>query len=64
MPLPNLKATKVTATEIPYKTLVLRADPDFEAAKRREPFYEFTRRTFWEDTSRQGPYSDVPNQQD
>lgn len=58
------KATKVRTLEIPYKSLVLRHDPDFEASKRREPFYEFTGRTFREDTSRQGPYSTVPNDRD
>lgn len=55
------KATKVRTLETPYLTLVLRADPDFEASKRKEPFYEFTRRTFREDTRRQGPYSTKPN---
>lgn len=58
------KATKVRQTEIPFKTLILRADPDFEAAKRREPFYEFKRRTFRGDNSKQGPYSTSPNQKD
>lgn len=54
---------KVTTREIPYRALVLKADPDFEASKRKEPFYSFGggRRTFNEDTSKQGPYSDVPN---
>lgn len=28
--------------EIPYKTQVLKADPDFEQAKRREVTYEFS----------------------
>ena len=42
--------------------MVLRADPDFEAAKRKEPFYEFSGgRNFYENTSVQGPYSTVPN---
>lgn len=57
-----LPPVKVKTLEIPYRVLVLRNDPDFEAAKRREPFYEFSRgRVFNEDTSRQGPYSTVPN---
>lgn len=60
----NPKAIKVRTLDIPYRALVLRHDPDFEMAKRKEPFYEFTRRTFYEDTSRQGPYSTVPNSQD
>ena len=54
-------STKVKTLQMPYKALVLRADPEFEAAKRKEPFYEFTGRRFDEDTSKQGPYSDVPN---
>jgi hypothetical protein len=58
------KVNKVRSLEIPYKALVLRHDPEFEAAKRRDPFYEFTGRTFREDTSKQGPYSSVPNQRD
>lgn len=50
--------TKVKTLEIPYKVLVLRADPAFEAAKRNEPFYEFSNvRRFNENTAIQGPYS-------
>jgi hypothetical protein len=53
---------KVRTLQMPFKVLVLRADPNFEAAKRKEPFYEFSNgRRFDEDTSRQGPYSTVPN---
>ena len=52
---------RVRTLEVPYKVMVLRADPDFEAAKRKEPFYEFTGRRFDADTSHQGAYSDVPN---
>jgi hypothetical protein len=53
--------------ETPYRISVLRADPDFEYAKRHEPFYEFSNgRRFNEDTSRHGAYlvvrqdNDVP----
>ena len=53
--------TKVKTLEMPYKALVLRYDPDFEQAKRKEPFYEFTGRRFDENTALQGPYSTVPN---
>jgi hypothetical protein len=53
---------KVKTLQIPYRALVIRADPDFESAKRKEPFYQFSNgRRFDEDTSRQGPYSDEPN---
>lgn len=58
------KANKVRNLETPYKVLLLRADPMFEQAKRRDPFYEFTGRTFREDTAKQGPYSNVPNKRD
>lgn len=62
MALPPLPATKVRTTEIPYKVLVLRADPDFEQSRAKEPFYEFSNgRTFKENTAKQGPYSTVPN---
>lgn len=58
------KATKVRTLEMPYRTLVLRNDPDFEAARRKEPMYEFTGRTFRGDNSRLGPYSTIPNDRD
>ncbi len=55
-------ARKVKTLQIPYRSLVVRADPDFEASKRKEPFYKFSNgRRFDEDTSRKGPYSDEPN---
>lgn len=43
--------------EVPFKVLVLRADPDWERARRNEPFYEFTGRTFRGDNSKKGPYA-------
>lgn len=53
---------QVRTVQMPYRALVLRADPDFERSKRKEPFYQFSNgRRFDEDTSRQGPYSTVPN---
>lgn len=53
---------KVTTTERPYKVAVIRADPDFENAKRKEPFYRFSNgREFNENTAQQGAYSTVPN---
>jgi hypothetical protein len=55
---PYKPPTKVKTLEIPYKVLVLRADPSFEASKRAEPFYEFSSgRRFNENTAIQGPYS-------
>jgi hypothetical protein len=53
--------TKVTTRITPFKSFVLQADPDFEAAKRREPFYEFTNRTFVGNNSTMGPYNPNPN---
>ena len=53
--------TKVRTLQMPFKVLVLRADPNFEASKRREPFYEFSNgRRFDENTAIQGPYSKLP----
>lgn len=60
-PLP-VKGTKVTTTETPFKVSVIRADPNFEASKRKVIAYEFPRRVFTEDTSKQGAYSTVPNE--
>lgn len=61
IPIPPVKKVKTLA--IPYKVLVVRADPDFEAQKRKDPFYSFGdgRREFNENTAVQGPYSTVPN---
>ena len=53
--------TRVKTLEMPYKVLVLRADPDFEQAKRKEPFYEFTGRRFDANTATRGAYSSAPN---
>ena len=53
---------KVRTVVTPYRVLVLRADPDFEAQKRKETFYEFSNgRTFRENPATHGPYSTVPN---
>ena len=47
--------------EIPYRTAVIRADPDFEWGKRHEPFYEFSNgRRFDENTAKHGAYNFVP----
>ena len=53
---------KVRTIQIPFKVLVLRADPDFEKSKRKEPFYRFSNgRRFDENTATQGPYSNAPH---
>lgn len=50
--------TKVVTTSIPFKTLVVRADPNFERETRREVFYDFSNgRKFIEDNAKQGPYA-------
>lgn len=57
---PPLRRVKMLS--IPWKILVMRADPEFEASKRKEPFYRFSNgRTFNEDTSKHGAYSDAPH---
>jgi hypothetical protein len=48
--------TKVVSNTIPIETIVARADPDFERETRREPFYEFDRRTFYGNNATSGPY--------
>lgn len=54
--------TKVRTTQVPYKVVVLRADPDFEHHRTKEPFYIFSNgRRFDENTANQGAYSTVPN---
>lgn len=53
--------TKVKTIVIPFRNAVLRADPAFEAEKRKEPFYHFSHgRSFYENTAIQGPYSPKP----
>lgn len=44
---------------IPFKTLVLRADPDYERAKRKELEYEFSNgRKFYANPAVRGPYAE------
>lgn len=53
---------RVKTLSIPWRVMVSRADPGIEAAKRNEPFYEFSRgRRFGGDTSKHGAYSDAPH---
>jgi hypothetical protein len=61
MAAPYKPPTKVRTLQIPWKVLVMRADPAFEYDKKHEPFYQFSNgRRFDEDTSRQGAYSKLP----
>lgn len=50
--------TKVHSIDLQWKSLVVRADPEFELRKRREVTYEFTRRTFIGDNSKSGAYAE------
>lgn len=43
--------------EIPWKVMVVRADPEFEIKRRREVFYEFTGRKFYGNNDTAGPYA-------
>lgn len=53
--------TKVRTVETPYRVFVLRADPNFEQEKRKEPFYIFSNgRRFLENTATKGAYSSTP----
>lgn len=54
---PYRPPTKVTNVVIPFLTIVQRADPDFQRAKKREPYYHFANgRTFYGDNATTGPY--------
>jgi hypothetical protein len=53
---------KVKTIQIPFKVLVVRADPGYEAGKRKEPFYKFSNgREFNGNTAKHGAYSDAPH---
>lgn len=53
---------RVRTLAMPFKVLVMRANPEFEKEKTKEPFYRFSNgREFNENTAHQGPYSSVPN---
>lgn len=56
-----LPPTRVTTLEIPLLSLVVRADPEFERARRREIEYEFTNRVFRADPATRGAYNDNSN---
>jgi hypothetical protein len=50
--------SKPRTLNIPWKVMVVRADPDFEAAKRNEVFYQFSNgRTFRGNPATHGAYS-------
>ena len=50
--------TRVHSIEVPWKALVLRADPDFERELRNEVEYEFPHRTFTANRAKRGAYAD------
>lgn len=50
---------KGTSLSVPWRALVLRADPDFERERRREVEYEMTNgRVFRADRSKRGAYAE------
>jgi hypothetical protein len=51
----------VTTLEIPYLSLVVRADPDFEKKKHREIEYQFAGPNFYADPTNRGAYNDHDN---
>lgn len=56
------KPMRVRTLSTPWKVMVMRADPDIEASKRKEPFYRFSNgRSFNGDTSKHGAYSSAPH---
>ena len=47
----------VVSVDTPWRIIVVRADPDFERAKRREVYYQFSNgRTFRGDNATTGAY--------
>ena len=55
---PSHSTTRTKTVERTWKSLVLKADPDFEAERRREPEYEFSNgRVFKADRAKRHPYN-------
>jgi hypothetical protein len=53
----NKNQTIHRRVEVPFRVLVVKADPDFEKDKRNEIEYEFTRRKFYAlNSNKRGPY--------
>lgn len=48
----------MASRNIPFLAMVRKADPDFYKDRRREPEYEFTKRTFTADRSKRGAYAE------
>lgn len=56
------RTLRVRTLSTPWKVILMRADPNFEAERRKDPFYRFSNgRRFDEDTSKHGAYSDAPH---
>ena len=59
MPQTPPRAPRVRTLEIPYRALVVRRDPTFEADKRKETEYEFSNgREFKANPTQRGAYAD------
>jgi hypothetical protein len=53
---------KVRTLQVPFRILIVRADPAYEAEKRLDLFYKFSNgREFNQNTARHGAYSDAPH---
>lgn len=52
---------KVQTAEVPWKTLVVRADPDFEYHRRHVLEYEFTGHDFYSNPTLRGAYAETRN---
>lgn len=57
MPGPSPRSTNTKSVERTWKSVVVAADPDFEAQKRREPEYEFSNgKVFTANRANRHPY--------
>jgi hypothetical protein len=48
---------RVKSVTIPWRSIVIRADPDYEKTKRNEVEYEFSKRVFTGNMARRGAYA-------
>jgi len=53
---PTSAESKVSTVSVPFMSWITQADPDFQAARRREVEYETTRRVFYADPVHRGAY--------
>ncbi len=53
---PTSAESKVRSVSMSFMSWITQADPDFQAARRREVEYETTRRVFYADPMHRGAY--------